>query len=81
MLHEEPLDGQVYGSGHFLRAQAEASLLVRCGAGCVGGTEAGFVLPATEGTAGRSSLLSAQARAASITITQGNLVFPHVLYY
>lgn len=43
--------------------------------------EAGFVLPATEDTAGRSSFLSAQAKAASITITQSNLVFPHLLYY
>lgn len=43
--------------------------------------EAGFVLPATEDTAGRSSFLSAQAKAASITITQSNLVLPHLLYY
>lgn len=42
LLCEELLYGQVCSSGHFLRAQAEASLLV----GCVGGTEAVFVLQA-----------------------------------
>ena len=54
---------------------------MHCGVGCIAGEEAGFVLPATEDTAGRSSFLSAQARAASFTITQGNLVFPHLLFY